>query len=311
MTLMSERMRIRQHVVAVLVVFGCLLCCDAAWTEETLNAQTAPPEAGRRPWLMVSMGPGGGCSRGCRHAFNVVTSLTGLKGVTLPFTEVTAEKVAALAPAFIVLGPQGTPWCRYTGSKGVELQNFLWVLPYVVEELNIPVLGICGGHQALALAFGGKVGPIRGGTDDCLPYTKVRQRGVVRIALRSRDPIFRGLDQELRIVQSHYDEVKSLPPGFVLLASERLSEVQIMRHPTRPVYGVQGHPEHFHSGRPDGGILIRNFIDIAGTYNRVCRDNDSYTLGKIPVSVGAVRGLSDQSQPTAPSVGETPRTPHK
>ncbi|MEW6349833.1 MAG: gamma-glutamyl-gamma-aminobutyrate hydrolase family protein [Thermodesulfobacteriota bacterium] len=308
---MPQRLRIRQFAVVCLLLGALLVSWGLPASGGTLHGKSASSETEQRPWLMVGMGPNGGCSAGCRRAFHVVVSMTGRKGVILPFAEASAEKIAAMAPEFIILGPQGTPWCRYTGSKGVELQNFLWILPYVVEELNIPVLGICGGHQALALAFGGKVGPIRGGTDDCLPYQRVRQSGVVSIGLRSPDPIFRGLDQELRIVQSHYDEVKSMPPGFVLLASERLSLVQIMRHPTRPAYGIQGHPENFHTGRPDGGILIRNFIDIATTYNRVYRDTRSYSLGEFPISRGSAQALSGQALLNAPSVERKPRTLYK
>ncbi len=63
------------------------------------------------------------------------------------------------------------------------------------------------------------------------------------LTLKAPDPLFRGLDGKLRIVESHYDEVKVLPRGFVLLASDRFSPNQIMRHPTKPVYGIQGHPE--------------------------------------------------------------------
>jgi hypothetical protein len=130
--------------------------------------------------------------------------------------------------------------------------------------MNIPILGICGGHQALALAFGGKVGPIRAGEDDCMPYTRERQGGVVPLTLTTTDPIFRGIDGKLRILESHFDEVKVLPPGFVLLASDKLSPNQVMRHPTKPVYGVQGHPE---SSTVLGlrRILIRNFRNCRGS----------------------------------------------
>jgi GMP synthase (glutamine-hydrolysing) len=186
----------------------------------------------------------------------------------LHFSKVTYELIADMKPEFIILSPQGTPWCRYTGEKGVALQNFLWTLPVFAEELNIPMLGICGGHQALALAFGGKVGPIRAMEDDCMPYSRERQSGVIPLTLNAEDPIFSGMGKNLRILESHYDEVKVLPPGFVLLASDKISRNQIMRHPTKPVYGIQGHPEYFYGNRPDGGIFIKNFLKIAESYNK-------------------------------------------
>ncbi len=241
------------------------LCAAQGETNRAEPAHKAP-----RPWLMVSLTPNG--TNGSRQVISVVKKLSGNSNVVVRhFGTVTPEFIDELQPEFVVLSPQGTPWCRYTGGRGVALQNFLWLIPMLAEDMNIPILGICGGHQALAIAFGGRVGPIRGAEHDCLPYTKDRQRGVVPLRVIAPDPIFRGIDGELRIVESHYDEVKVLPPGFVLLASEKQSPYQIMRHPTRPVYGIQGHPEHFHSNRPDGGILIRNFLKIAGTYNATVR----------------------------------------
>lgn len=224
-----------------------------------------------RPWVMVGLSPDG-CSRGCGHVFSVVKELSGNpNGLIVHFSKVTPEWLAEIQPSFIILSPQGTPWCRYTGEMGVSLQNFLWMLPMAAEEMNVPILGICGGHQALALAFGGKVGPIRAGEDDCMPYSRERQGGVIPLTLTASDPIFRGIDGKLRILESHFDEVKVLPPGFVLLASDKLSPNQIMRHPSKPVYGIQGHPECSYSSRPEGKTLIRNFLAIAAAHNQTVR----------------------------------------
>jgi len=224
------------------------------------------------PWLMVTMGTSPHAGGG--HVFSVLKQLSANpNGKIVHFSQVTHEMIAEIQPAFIVLGPQGTPWCRYTGETGIALQNFLWMLPTVAEEMNIPILGICGGHQALALAFGGKVGPVRASDDDCMPYTHDRQTGVVALTLKEPDPIFSGIDGALRILESHYDEVKVLPPGFLLLASEKVSHNQIIRHPTRPVYGIQGHPERFYGARPDGGILLKNFLAIAFKHNETLRQS--------------------------------------
>ena len=231
-----------------------------------------PDAVSTRPWIMVSMSPSNYSGSGGR-AFSVIKEMSGNpNGRVVHFSQVTCELIAETKPEFIILGPQGTPWCRYTGETGIALQNFLWTLPLLAEELNIPILGICGGHQALALAFGGKVGPVRADEDDCMPYTRDRQGGVVPLTVTAEDPIFKGIDGGLRILESHFDEVKVLPPGFRLLASEKVSRNQIIRHPSRPVYGIQGHPEHFRSGQPEGGILIRNFLTIAHDYSETLRN---------------------------------------
>jgi GMP synthase (glutamine-hydrolysing) len=263
----------------VLGLVGILLV-TSPFAADTNDHQAKTRFEAAQPWLMVTMGAsphsGGG------HVFSVLKQLSGSpNGKIVHFSQVTYELIVETQPAFIVLGPQGTPWCRYTGETGIALQNFLWMLPSVAEELNIPILGICGGHQALALAFGGKVGPIRADEDDCMPYTHDRQGGVVALNLKAPDPIFSGIEGSLRILESHYDEVKVLPPGFVLLASEKVSRNQIIRHPTRPVYGVQGHPERFYSGRPDGGVLIRNFLTIARTHNQMLRQASPDVSGPV------------------------------
>lgn len=257
-----------------LFVFLTATSVSAAWDQVSFADQARNLNgSGARPWLMISLNPDG-YSRGARNVQSVIENITGEKRwISMHFKDVTLEKLEELAPDFIVLSPQGTPWCRYTGKTGIALQNFLWMLPTIAEDLNIPILGICGGHQALALAFGGRVGPIRAGHLDCMPYNKERQGGVVKLTLMNPDPIFMGLEGDLNMVESHYDEVKVLPPGFVLLASDKLSPNQIIRHPNRPVYGIQGHPEHFLSSRPDGGILIRNFLQIAQIHNETTRGN--------------------------------------
>ncbi|MFH0959943.1 MAG: gamma-glutamyl-gamma-aminobutyrate hydrolase family protein [Pseudomonadota bacterium] len=242
----------------------------------SLGAQEIIKESPQRPWIMIGLSPSG-CSGGCRRVRSVISEISGNKNVvTLDFRTATIETIADLNPEFIVLSPQGTPWCRYTGSTGVSLQNFLWMIPQISEQLDIPILGICGGHQAIALAFGGKVGPIRAGEDDCMPYSRDRQSGVTRLSQYTKDPIFAGLDAKISIIESHYDEVKALPPGFLLLASEKISANQIIRHPFKPVYGIQGHPESFVGFRPDGVMLIRNFVHIAKTYNETVRTKENH-----------------------------------
>jgi len=75
----------------------------------------------------------------------------------------------------------------------------------------------------------------------------------------------------LNLVQNHFDEVKRLPPGFLCLAKNKLCPYQIIRHPTKPAYGVQAHTEYYLKSRPDGGTLLRNFLHIVGTHNRIAR----------------------------------------
>lgn len=194
------------------------------------------------------------------------------QGIIVPYKDATVENIARIKPAFIALSPNGIPWCKYRGKSGAELQNFLQSLKVIIEEFQVPILGICGGHQALALAFGGKVGPIKGGEDDCFPYGhNPTERGRHNVYVLQDDPIFRSMGKSLNLVQNHYDEIKRLPDGFIALAENRLCPYQIIRHATSPAYGVQAHTEYWLPSRPDGGTLLRNFLAIAREHNQLFR----------------------------------------
>jgi GMP synthase (glutamine-hydrolysing) len=254
----------------------------------TADVKSEQPNEASSVWVVVNLFTG----RTSKQAVRVQATLerlgAGGRGIVLPYSEVTVENMAKLQPAFLALSPNGMPWCRYRGKNGADLENFFSALRIIVEEMKIPVIGICGGHQALALAFGGKVGPIRGDEDDCLPYSKnPTERGRHNVYVLEKDPLLVGMGQSLNLVQNHFDEVKRLPPGFKCLAENELCPYQIIRHPTRPAYGVQAHTEYYLPSRPDGGTLLRNFLNIARSHNRVAR----------------VPGTSEDSVPSASSPG--------
>ncbi len=258
-----------------------------------VNQDPAATSAVSNVWVVVNLFHG----RTSKQAEKVRDILAGLgaggRGIVLPFAEVTAENMERIRPAFLALSPNGVPWCKYKGKSGEALDGFLDSLRVIVEEMNIPVVGICGGHQALALAFGGKVGPIRGREDDCLPYGKnPTERGRHAVFVRAEDPIFLGAGKSLNLVENHYDEVKRLPSGFVWLAENKLSPYQIIRHPTKPAYGIQAHTEYYLPNKPDGGTLLRNFLHIAVTHNRTVRAH--------PAPTQVERSAAEQRLPPGP-----------
>jgi GMP synthase (glutamine-hydrolysing) len=118
-----------------------------------------------------------------------------------------------------------------------------------VRELSIPILGICLGHQLLAKMFGGEVGK-----------GEIGGYAEVKVRLIEDDKIFEGLPKELRVWASHADEVKLLPESFKLLAESDICKVEAMRHKLKPIYGVQWHPEVYHTEK--GIDFYKNFIEI-------------------------------------------------
>lgn len=269
-------------VVLNLIVGIGFINCGAAETTENPSAIDESEKTNIEVvessslWIVVNMFTG----RSSKQAVIVQETLERLgadgHGVILPYAEITVENVKRLKPAFLALSPNGIPWCKYKGKNGQDLENFFKALRIIVEDLKIPVVGICGGHQALTLAFGGKVGPIRGGEDDCFPYRQhPTEKGRHDVYVLHRDPLFLGMGKSLNLVQSHYDEVKKLPQKFVALAENKMCPYQIIRHAQRPAYGVQAHTEYYMNSRPDGGILLRNFLDIVRTHNRIVRHPDA------------------------------------
>lgn len=122
-----------------------------------------------------------------------------------------------------------------------------------VKELDHPILGICLGHQVMAQAYGGHVRTGAAGG-----YASVE------IEIIDEDEILKGIGPNTSVWASHADEVSSLPPDFIRLARSRICEIEAMRHKTKPLYGVQFHPEVSHTDR--GNDLFMNFFEVCRNY---------------------------------------------
>ena len=113
-----------------------------------------------------------------------------------------------------------------------------------------PALGVCFGHQLLGHAFGSRV--VRAAN----PAKGYRDAEVLR-----RDTLFRGLPHSIGVYESHREEVESLPAGFAHLARSSTAEICAMKHSGLPIYGVQFHPERYSLEKPDGEVILANFVE--------------------------------------------------
>jgi GMP synthase (glutamine-hydrolysing) len=281
------------------VAFASATKADEAGPQETSQdaqlLENNPLEASST-WIVVNLFTG----RTSKQAELVRANLAKLgaegQGIVLPYREITLENMRRLKPAFLALSPNGIPWCQYKGRNGEELRDFFKALRVIIEEMGVPTIGICGGHQAMAIAFGGKVGPISGGEDDCFRYGgHAKEHGRRDLSVVTQDPLFQGMGPTINLVQDHYDEVKKIPPGFVCLADNKLCKYQIIRHPTQPAYGVQAHTEYSMKTRPDGGLLLKNFLNIAKSHNQLTRNAGPNSKQKQVTS-----GKKSQSDRTTP-----------
>ncbi|MBQ2657683.1 MAG: glutamine-hydrolyzing GMP synthase [Erysipelotrichaceae bacterium] len=116
-----------------------------------------------------------------------------------------------------------------------------------ITQLNIPILGICYGHQLLAYLTHGEID---------IALTK-SEYGKTRVSV-SDSGLFKNVPEESIGWMSHTDQVKKLPLGFVCIARSEKCPYAAVADEKRKLYGVQFHPEVSHTEY--GNQIIRNFL---------------------------------------------------
>ncbi len=159
----------------------------------------------------------------------------------LNFDQVTIDDVLRLAPSHLVISP-GPGHPRETGAS-LDLIRRLY--------RQIPILGVCLGHQALAVAFGGEVVPAVDLVHGRSSWISHDGQGV-----------FRGLETPLEVGRYHSWVVDSaaIPDGFEVSARTAEGLVMGMRHREYPVEGIQFHPESVLT--PSGRRILGNFLQV-------------------------------------------------
>ena len=168
----------------------------------------------------------------------------GVQSHVLPI-DTPAEQLGAISGIIISGGPRSV---TEPGSPRVH--------PSILS-MNVPILGICYGHQLLAASMpGGVVKP---------SYS--REYGLANLQLdgtsASSNGIFAGFPAYSRVWVSHGDSVETLPDGFEVLGSTEDCAVAAMSNGERRMFGVQFHPEVTHTEH--GQRLLSNFV------TKVCR----------------------------------------
>lgn len=121
-----------------------------------------------------------------------------------------------------------------------------------ILDMGLPVLGICYGMQFLCEMLGSDV-----------VHTDSREFGRTGLTITEEDKFLAHVAPETTVWMSHGDVVSGLSADFRALARTESCPYAAVRHTSKPVYGVQFHPEVTHT--PCGGQIIRNFLyDICG-----------------------------------------------
>ncbi len=116
-----------------------------------------------------------------------------------------------------------------------------------VFDANVPILGLCYGHQLIALHFGGKVA--KGNT---------KEYGQADVAIQDHTDLFTGLGKKERVWMSHWDVVTQAPAGFEVIGSTADCPIASMRNIDRQIWSTQFHMEVHHTTH--GLKMLENFL---------------------------------------------------
>eukprot|EP00403_Amphidinium_massartii_P028059 CAMPEP_0178398758 /NCGR_PEP_ID=MMETSP0689_2-20121128/14935_1 /TAXON_ID=160604 /ORGANISM="Amphidinium massartii, Strain CS-259" /LENGTH=548 /DNA_ID=CAMNT_0020019525 /DNA_START=63 /DNA_END=1709 /DNA_ORIENTATION=- len=200
---------------------------------------------------------------------------------------VKAEEVVEFKPTGIILS--GGPHSVYD-ADGPHLKEEVWKL---IQEKQLPVLGICYGLQEMCFHLGGAVEP-----------GKKREFGHAEVQV-SNSELFKNIQLSanglVKVWMSHGDKVTKLPAGFQRVAHTPSCEFAAVENVESKMWGVQFHPEVTHT--PCGAQLIKNFVqNICGckgewTMQDFARSQADTIVARLGdrYCIGAVSGGVDSS----------------
>nr|WP_295889537.1 aminodeoxychorismate/anthranilate synthase component II [uncultured Devosia sp.] len=161
--------------------------------------------------------------------------------------KITLDEIAAMAPEAIVLSP------------GPCTPNEAGICLALIDRFKgeVPILGVCLGHQAIGQAMGGDV--IRAPHLFHGKTSKIHHTG---------KGLFRGLNNDFEATRYHSLIVKqdTLPEVLEVTATTDDGLIMGMQHKSLPVHGVQFHPESIAS--ENGHALLQNFLNLARDFNQ-------------------------------------------
>lgn len=156
--------------------------------------------------------------------------------------EMTVEEIRELKPTHIILSPGPC----YPKDAGICEEVALKM------RGEVPILGVCLGHQAICEVYGGKI-----------IHAKELMHGKMnRIKIGSSSPIFKGLENEIDAARYHslIAERETVPDCFDIIGEDSIGEIMAVKHKESELYGLQFHPESIMT--PQGRIIMENFLNM-------------------------------------------------
>lgn len=127
-----------------------------------------------------------------------------------------------------------------------------------VFDTNLPLLGICYGHQLIVNQYGGKV------------KRKNKEYGSSLLTIKKKDDLLSGIGESIRAWMSHGDEAEQIPSGFEIIGQTDSAKAAAIASKEKPVFGIQFHPEVIHTEQ--GTEILKNFV------LKICKAKQDWTM---------------------------------
>jgi len=202
--------------------------------------------------VVININPEASTRSGTRKLVRAFQRLCDATVVERHFQQLTVEKLSTLKPMATIIGPQGVPFDAYPQKARQHLFN-------LIQQLSTPTLAVCGGHQALVLAYGGSIAPVHGGKASKRYDGMPKERGYKTVTPAGLNKL---ITEPGQYFASHVEGVSKLPSVFELIGTGSTCAVQAIRLKDRPVYGVQFHPEKGGAGT----AMLSRFLSVAGIF---------------------------------------------
>ncbi|MDH3279055.1 MAG: glutamine-hydrolyzing GMP synthase [Nitrosopumilus sp.] len=162
--------------------------------------------------------------------------------------DISYEKLQKLNPKGIIFS--GGPSSVYNSNAPVPENK--------IFEMNLPLLGICYGHQLIVNKYGGKVKRAN------------KEYGSSLLTIDNDKDLLNGIGESVRAWMSHGDEAEKIPPGFQVIGHTEGAKAAAIASIDKLIYGIQFHPEVVHTEQ--GTEILKNFV------LKVCRANQDWTM---------------------------------
>ena len=178
--------------------------------------------------------------------FNVeqyLKEMTDDEVITVRNDAITIDDIKKMNPSKIILSPGP----KHPKDSGICLE----ILNNTDELGNIPILGICLGHQAIGMNFGGEIkrleNPLHGKTSEIT-------------VLSENSVLFKNLPKKFKVMRYHSLYVNDIPEDLEVTAKSEDGVAMAVEHKSKNIFGIQFHPESIFTEY--GKNMIRNFLNI-------------------------------------------------